>query len=62
MVENPANAMSSELVSAQAVDADLRTRALELSRKGRDDPGALTAQEVAQLCSAMLVFLGEGEA
>ena len=43
MVENPANAMSSELVSAQAIDAELRTRALELARKGRDDPGALTA-------------------
>ena len=62
MVENPANTTSSELVSAQAVDAELKTRALELARKGSDNPESLTAHEVTQLCAALLAFLGEGGA
>ena len=59
MVENPANAMSSELASAQAVDAERRKRFLEIASRGRDDPAALTHSEVKELCGALVTFFGD---
>ena len=57
MVENPANTMSSELASAQAVDAQARTRLTGIADKGRDNPAALTPDEIKELCSTLLTFL-----
>ncbi len=59
MVENPANTMSSELASAQAVDAEAKTRVTGIAEKGRDDPSALTPDEIKELCSTLLTFLDD---
>ena len=60
MVENPASFVGSDMAN-RAIDADASvSRVEELARRGTQDPATLTAEDVRDVCAALVSHIDKG--